>query len=273
MLKIVLAHYLIPLNHKTRFITYKNTITMKARFIYLFGAILTTLAINVQAQEATASLSDDLGFGNAAAKEVKTSMSFNKKVKLTNTENGKSVVVRINDRVKSTDNNTMAKISRSAMDEIGATSNKAKIKVQEIQGDDEVERFWATADASTSNAISVSPAFKKTVKEREVEVETTKIQGFDMNHVYDLNGKMKDLSGFGLQLAAFGQLKSAKDFAAKLAKNGEAEIEKIFIQVSKSADKPMIYRVVYGLFEDEVNAKDTQKKMETLGYDSFVKGF
>jgi hypothetical protein len=271
--KILLAHYLTPLNHKRRFTTHKNTIPMKARFIYLFGAILTTFAIKSQAQEATASLSDDLGFGNTATKEVKTSMSFNKKVKLTNTENGKSVVVRINDRVKSTDNNTMAKISRSAMDEIGATSNKAKIKVQEIQGDDEVERFWATADASTSNAIAISPAFKKTVKEREVEVETTKIQGFDMNHVYDLNGQMKDLSGFGLQLAAFGQLKSAKDFATKLAKNGEAEIEKIFIQVSKSADKPMIYRVVYGLFEDEVNAKDTQKKMETLGYDSFVKGF
>jgi hypothetical protein len=235
---------------------------MKARNIYLFGAILTIFVIKSQAQEVTASLSDDLKSANEPVKEVKTSMSFNKKVKLTNIENGKSVVVRINDRVKATDNNTMAKISRSAMDEIGATSNKAKIKVQEIQGDDEVERFWATADASTSNAISVSP-----------EIETTKIQDFDMNHVYDLNGKMKELSGFGLQLAAFGQLKSAKDFATKLAKNGDTEIEKIFIQVSKSADKPMIYRVVYGLFEDEVNAKDTQKKMETLGYDSFVKGF
>lgn len=247
---------------------------MKARFIYLLGAVLTTFAIKSQAQEVTASLADDLGIGKTSAvKEENTSMSFNKKVKLTNTENGKSVVVRINDRMKSGENNTMANISKSAMDEIGAKSGKAKVKVQEIQGDDEIERFWASADASASSSVTAAPAFKKTVKEKEVEVETTRLEGFDINHVYDLNGKMKDLSGFGLQIAAFGQLKAAKDFALKLAKNGDTEVEKIFIQVSKSSDKPMVYRVVYGLFEDKANAEDTQKKMENLGYNSFVKGF
>ena len=84
---------------------------------------------------------------------------------------------------------------------------------------------------------------------------------------------MKNLSGFGLQIAAFGQLKAAKDFALKLAKNGNTEVEKIFIQVSKSANKPMVYRVVYGLFEQKLKAEITQKKMENLGYNSFVKGF
>jgi len=247
---------------------------MKAHIIYLLGAVLTTFAIKSQAQEVTASLSDDLGIGKPSAfKEENSSLSFSKKVKLTNTENGKSVVVRINDRVKSADNNTTANISKSAMDEIGAKSGKAKVKVQEIQSDDEVVRFWATADASASTSLNTTANTKKTVKEREVEVETTKLEGFDINHVYDLNGKMKDLSGFGLQIAAFGQLKAAKEFAAKLAKNGDAEIEKIFIQVSKAADKPMVYRVVYGLFEDKANAEDTQKKMENLGYSSFVKGF
>lgn len=247
---------------------------MKARLIYLLGAALTTFALKSQAQEVTASLADDLGIGKSSAvKEENTSLSFNKKVKLTNTENGKSVVVRINDRVKSGENNTTANISKSAMDEIGAKSGKAKVKVQEIQGDDEIERFWASANASMSSSVTSAPTIKKIVKEKEVEVETTKLEGFDINHVYDLNGKMKDLSGFGLQIAAFGQLKAAKDFALKLAKNGDTEVEKIFIQVSKSSDKPMVYRVVYGLFEDKANAEDTQKKMENLGYNSFVKGF
>lgn len=244
--------------------------TMKARFIYLLGAVFTTFTIKSHAQEVTASLADDLRIGKSSAvKEENASMSFNKKVKLTNTENGKSVVVRINDRVKSGENNTTANISKNAMDEIGAKSAKAKVRVQEIQGDDEVERFWASADVSAS----VAPNLKKTVKEKEIEVETTKLDGFDINHVYDLNGKMQDLSGFGLQIAAFGQLKAAKEFALKLAKNGDTEVEKIFIQVSKSADKPMVYRVVYGLFNDKANAEDTQKKMENLGYNSFVKGF
>lgn len=248
---------------------------MKARLITLFGTILTTLTFNqVQAQEATASLSDDLGIGGVAVtKEAKVSMPFNKKVKLTNTENGKSVVVRINDRIKTNDNDKVANLSKSAMEELGVKSSKTKVKIQEIQSDDEVERFWATADASASTSANVSPAFKKTVKEKEVEVETTKVEGFDINHVYDLNGKMQDLKGYGLQLAAFGQLKAAKDFAIKLSKNGETEIEKVFIQVSKSADKPMVYRVIYGFFNNEINAKDTQKKMETLGHNALVKGF
>ncbi len=252
---------------------------MKASFIYLFGIVL-TIAMNqvqaqTQAQEVTASLSDDLGIGNvSAAKEGKTAMTFNKKVKLTNTDNGKSVVVRINDRVKTTDNDKVANISKNAMAELGIKSSKTKVKVQELEADDEVERFWATADASASTKSNVSSAtIKKVVKEKELEVETTKVTGFDINHVYDLNGKMQELAGYGLQLAAFGQLKAAKDFATKLVKSGEAEIEKVFIQVSKSADKPMVYRVIYGLFSDATDAKDSQKKMETLGHNALVKGF
>lgn len=241
---------------------------MKPLFTSLIGAILTSVMLNqVQAQEATASLSDDL---NKASIE-KNALAFNKKVKLTNVDNGKSIVVRINDRVKTTENNKVANISKSTIEELGVKSSKTKVRVQELQADDEVERFWATADASSSTTIS--PALKKVVKEREVQIETSRVEGFDVHHVYDLNGKLKELAGYGLQLAAFGQLKSAKDFATKLTKNGEAEIEKIFIQVSKSADKPMVYRVIYGLFNDEIDAKDSQKKMETLGHNALVKGF
>lgn len=247
---------------------------MKARFIYLLGAVLTTFVFKSQAQKVTSSLSDDLRIGKSSTtKGENTTVSFNKKVKLTNTENGKSVVVRINDRIKSVDNNAVANISKSTMDEIGAKSGKAKVNVQEIQGEEEIEYFWASADASANSSLNIAPSFKKIIKEKEVEVETTKLDGFDINHVYDLNGQMKDLSGYGLQIAAFGQLKAAKEFATKLVKNGDIETEKIFIQVSKSSDKPMVYRVVYGLFEDKVNAEDTQKKMENLGYNSFVKGF
>lgn len=244
--------------------------SMRARFIFLLVVVFTTFSIKSQGQEVTASLSDDLGIGKpAAVKQENISLSFNKKVKLTNTENGKSIVVRINDRVKMHDNNSMVNISNSVMDEIGVKSGKATVKVQEIQGNELIERFWASSEVSTSAA----PILNKTVKEYQVDVETTKIEGFDMNHVYDLNGKMKDLSGFGLQIAAFGQLKAAKDFALKFAKNGDTEAENIFIQVSKSTNKPMVYRVVYGLFEQKANAEITQKKMENLGYNSFVKGF
>jgi rare lipoprotein A len=246
---------------------------MKTLFITLFGEILGMIALNqVQAQKITASLADDLS-KTTVAKETKATISFNKKVKLTNTENGKTVVVRINDRMKSVKNDKVANISKSAIDQLGMKPGKSKVKVQELEADDQVGHFWATADVSASTTPTVTSSFKKIVKEKEVEIETTKMDGFDINHVYDLNGKIQELSGYGLQLAAFGQLKAAKDFATKLAKNGEAEIEKVFIQVSKSAEKPMVYRVIYGLFDDATDAKNTQKKMETFGHNALVKGF
>lgn len=243
---------------------------MRTRFIILLGVVFTAFAIESQGQEVTASLADDIGVGNSSTvKEEKASLYSNRKVKLTNTENGKSVILKINNRLKTGDNSSVVNISNGVMDEIGAKSGKSKVKVQEIQDNNEVERFFALADASVNSA----PTLKNIVKEKRIDVETRKLEGFDINHVYDLNGKMKDLSGFGLQIAAFGQLKAAKDFALKLVKSGDTEVEKIFIQVSKSADKPMVYRVVYGLFEEKENAEDTQKKIKNLGYDSFVKGF
>lgn len=225
------------------------------------GMVLIATPI-VFAQDLTASLADDLSVSMTKITEEKNpSSTLNKKVKLTNLDNGKSVVVRISDRTKS--NDKIAYLSRGASHEAGMVeSGKMKVKIQEMQPEDEVDRFWAVAEPT-----------KKVVKEKEVDIETTKISGFNVNHVYDLAGSIKELEGYGLQLGAFTQLKAAKDFASKIASKGEAEQEKLYIQVSKSENKPMVYRVLYGFFEEENAAKDTQKRMITLGYSALVKGF
>ena len=217
-------------------------------------------------------------------------LPFNTKVKLTNMDNGKSVIVRINDRM-SADQNKIAIISKSAAEQTGIVhSGKARVRIEEIQNEGEIEKMWAKAEASSPNAavasteivatptktIAVSapttPA-KKDIISKEILIETTKIEGYAMNHLYNLQGKMLDLNGYGLQLGAFSQLKSAKEFAEKLAKKGEAEMEKVYIQVSKAEDKPMVYRVLYGFFDDESLAKDKQKLMLNSGYTALVKGF
>lgn len=226
------------------------------------GLVLIAAPI-VFAQDLTASLADDLSVTTTRVDERRNPAStLNKKVKLTNLDNGKSVVVRISDRTNKGDDK-IAYLSRGASHEAGMVeAGKMKVKIQEMQPEDEVERFWAVAEPT-----------KKVVKEKEVDIETTKISGFSVNHVYDLAGSIKELEGYGLQLGAFTQLKAAKDFASKIANKGEAEQEKLYIQVSKSENKPMVYRVIYGFFEEENAAKDTQKRMITLGYSALVKGF
>ena len=189
-----------------------------------------------------------------------------KKVKITDLETDKSVVISIADATKDKGSNKVAYLS----DKVDLKTSKAKIKIQEVE-DDEVEMFWATAEVSAP--VKTYAPLKKTTREKEIKLETTKIENFDVNHVYDLNGKMQEPNGYGLQLGAFGQLKAAKDFANQLIQKGEIESNKIFLQVSKAADKAMVYRVIYGVYSSEINAKNTQKQIENLGYPAFVKGF
>ncbi|GAB3514069.1 SPOR domain-containing protein [Emticicia fontis] len=204
-------------------------------------------------------------FADALNKSSKKESGI-KKVKITNLETDKSVVVSIADATKGKGSNKVAYLS----DKVDFKTSNTKVKIQEVE-DDEVEVLWATADV-TAPVKSYAP-LKKTTKEKEIKIETTKIENFDVNHVYDLNGKMQEPNGYGLQLGAFGQLKAAKDFANQLTQKGEIESSKIFIQVSKAADKAMVYRVIYGVYSSEVNAKSTQKQIENLGYPAFVKGF
>ncbi|HEY1056313.1 MAG TPA: SPOR domain-containing protein [Emticicia sp.] len=204
-------------------------------------------------------------FADALNKSSKKE-SGTKKVKITNLETDKSVVVSIADATKGKGSNKVAYLS----DKVDFKTSNTKVKIQEVE-DDEVEVLWATAEV-TAPVKSYAP-LKKTTKEKEIKIETTKIENFDVNHVYDLNGKMQEPNGYGLQLGAFGQLKAAKDFANQLTQKGEIESNKIFIQVSKAADKAMVYRVIYGVYSSEVNAKSTQKQIENLGYPAFVKGF
>ncbi|MBA4849153.1 SPOR domain-containing protein [Emticicia sp. BO119] len=196
----------------------------------------------------------------------KESGSNTRKIKITNLETDKSVVVSIADANKGKGNNKVAYLS----DKVDLKANKGKIRIKEVE-DDEVEVLWATAEVATP--IQNFIPLKKNNQEKEIRIATTKIEDFDVNHIYDLNGKMQEPIGYGLQLGAFGQLKAAKDFANQLTQKGEIENNKIFIQVSKAADKPMVYRVIYGVYSSELNARNTQKQIENLGYPAFVKGF
>lgn len=180
-------------------------------------------------------------------------LPYNSKIKLTNLDNGKTVIVRINDRFKG-ENGKVAILSKSAAEEIGLIyAGKARVKIEDVN-----ENATATVSSSSKVMASVQP--------KEVVVNTSTMEDYEVNHVYDLKGHLIEQNGYGLQLGAFAQLKAAREYAQKLSDKQEDGPENLFIQVSKSEDKPLYYRVVYGFFSNEVEAKGKQKELASLGF-------
>lgn len=109
---------------------------------------------------------------------------------------------------------------------------------------------------------------EKISNKKEVEVSTTHF--IDDNFVYVK--EKKDLVGFALQMASFSDLTLAKDYALKIARNGDAEKRQLFIYTVSSTEKVM-YKVYFGLLKTDETAREKQRTFLALGYSPFVKEF
>ncbi len=191
------------------------------------------------------------------AKPQESIINFNKKVKLTNTDTGKTVVLRIKDKTMMARPSTATPIMEAT--ERTSTSQAVDSHV-----------LLASTDNSYPQTVSLKDKIiKPKSDEPKVESKTT----FQSNCFYNLDGQIKDQKGFGLQLAAFNQLKFAQDFAQKLIKNTAIEANKIAIQSIQDSNQVMVYRVVYGMFDKMNLAQEAQKNIEKSGIQSFIKNF
>jgi hypothetical protein len=127
-------------------------------------------------------------------------------------------------------------------------SGKARVMVEEIENDD-----LGLGKASNS---------------KEIEISST--QFIDDNFVYVK--EKRDLIGYALQMASFSDLTLAKDYALKIARNGDAEKRQLFIYAVNSSEKTM-YKVYFGLLKTDETAREKQRTFLTLGYSPFVKEF
>jgi hypothetical protein len=127
-------------------------------------------------------------------------------------------------------------------------SGKARVMVEEIENDD--------------------LGLGKASNMKEVEVSSTEF--IDDNFVYVK--EKRDLIGYALQMASFSDLTLAKDYALKIARNGDAEKRQLFIYAVNSTEKTM-YKVYFGLLKTDETARAKQRTFLTLGYSPFVKEF
>ncbi len=198
-----------------------------------------------------------IGIQVAYAQSPQTgSVNFNKKVKLVNSETGKTVVLKVKDKSFLHRQTTPISVSEP-LDFSNSSILKEEPQSQILL-------------ASTDNSYPQTLALKdKITKPKNDELKSE----FKSNCLYTIDGQEKEQKGFGLQLAAFNQVKFAQDFAKKITKNESIDTSKIYIQSIKDLNQVMIYRVVYGMFDKMNLAQEAQKNIETLGIQSFIKKF
>ncbi len=189
---------------------------------------------------------------------------FNSRVRVTNLSNGRSVIVRINDRGPYAYGRIMD-ISKAAALKIGLLSTgtaKAEIKVLS-------EREWAQESFQGPDAepITENRRNEDTPKPpSRVALPNKKVEAFSPGRIYSPWGNPRIPKGWGVQVASFQNLEGAKKFTSEIRNQGFGE-EEIFIQVK---DGSLAYKVVMGQFTSREATQTLKNKiLQKTGKTSF----
>lgn len=186
-------------------------------------------------------------------------LAFNSLVKVTNLRNGKSVIVRINDRgphIKA----RILDMSKAAAEEIGMIqSGIATVNIEVISTDKDLQKARPELD--------IIAAHKPSIKTEAPDPDRKIIIPFSSGHTYSLWGTQRFPTGYGIQVASFADIDNAKNVCKELM---SAEVKEAYIQVEwKGGEK--IHRVLAGSFSEESEAHGYKQMLEKLGFAGFVK--
>jgi rare lipoprotein A len=170
-------------------------------------------------------------------------LSFGSKVKVTNLENQKSVIVTINDRGPFIKGRIidLSRKAAEALDIVRAGTGKVEIEV--IEGSEVVEENLEQLPESDE---------KLTVK-------------FNNPGLYLVNGEAATLQGYAVQVAAFNQVPNAIRFVYTLEKLGITDI-----RLEVSEDK--VIRILAGGCKNRHSAEKLLTKLKSEGYGGIIKG-
>jgi rare lipoprotein A len=196
-------------------------------------------------------------FTNAELTAAHPSLAFNTLVKVTNTTNGKSVVVRINDRGPHTKARVLD-MSRAAAKELDMIqSGIATVKIEIIDSPMEDTKELYTIHSIPQQSLSAAAP----TPDKKITIP------FSSGHTYSLWGTERFPEGFGVQIASFANLQNAKDVCKELLSN---RVQEVYIQVEWSKGEK-IHRVLAGSFSRETDALHYTHTLDELGFDGFVK--
>jgi rare lipoprotein A len=175
-------------------------------------------------------------FSNKEFTAAHRSLPFNTKVKVTNLDNGKTTIVRINDRgpfVKG----RIIDVSRAAAIELNMlVAGVARVEIEVIKQE-------------------TDPPLAKT--------KTTSIE------LFEVDVKLTTVEGYGIQVYSFQHVDNLFNEILRIE---EEYNKKAFVHVSL-VDGIRVYRLLLGPYDSEKKAKRKLKKIHKKGKEGFVVSF
>jgi rare lipoprotein A len=194
-------------------------------------------------------------------------LKFGTMVKVTNTKNNKSVVVKVNDRGPFA-HNRVIDLSQEAANQIDMVQAGTAVVVLEVVGED---GKVSTPKTQKDEIVLIDP--DKNIKPDKSDKpnknnpkENIPDSAFVTGNTYNMWGKVKNPKGFGLQVGSYGDIENAKDLCKSLMKEG---IEESYIQVGWSGKKT--YRILIGAFQNEKEGEKYQPAVKKAGLQGFMK--
>lgn len=221
------------------------------------------------------------------------SLQFGTLVEVTNTENGKSIVVKINDRLVPLKGESIS-ISKSAANElkmaqqaevnIRVMGGKAKLYpgkkpvietavVEEAPAPEEFETKPAPAPKEEAAAAPVekeevieAPKKKEEPKVIKKKKEKAAVQAGDYN-IFKVLVAEHDKTGFGVQYGTYSSAESVLDEIAKL--HGQF-FKNLLVSTHFGENNEKTYKVIFGPFPDEATASGYKAALKKKGINGFV---
>lgn len=191
---------------------------------------------------------------------------FNTMLKVTNLANGKSVIVRVNDRGPHARKRILDLSKRAAADIDLIRHGSAKVRVEVVGADGKITSKDPKKDKKstpTPNVIKASPKPKGIL----VANPSGSNGSFGTGKTFSLWGTEKEPMGFGIQIGSYDNLETAKADCKAVINKGVSDA---YIQVGW-AKGTKTYRVVLGEYARREHAEADLDKYKKLGYDGFVK--
>ena len=198
-------------------------------------------------------------------------LPFNTMVKITNMGNGKSVVVRINDRGPYAYGRVMdiSEAAAKKIDLIATGTAKAEI---EVVGKGNVNENISSKNNPTQTDKSNQVEENKNQYDNSVKnsVKATKDSDFIIGKTYTQWGNLVKPDGYSVQVGLFSGSQQAQDYCKTLRESG-FDKEKIFIQVGWEFNKK-VFKILIGEFSEASEAESLKAEVKTkLGKTAFTK--
>lgn len=198
-------------------------------------------------------------FDMNAMSAAHTTLPIPSLVRVTNLENNRSIIVRLNDRGPFVDNR-LIDLSKRAAQELGyVRQGTAKVRVQYIgpavTGSSRANVRQASTSRSDNAKIWPQPAaVSKSSSAQEWPEQSAK------KYAIALSKPRVSASGWFVQLGAFGDRGKAESIAANLKTSGQAKVQTAWI------NNKYIHRVLVGPYRDSKSANKQRSEVVEAGY-------